>query len=53
MLGTMVYGNQYFVGSQKAGYPRSTFVSSISAVASGVGVNTSAVNSATAGVIIP
>ena len=51
--GTMVYGNQYFVGSQKSGYPRSVFVSSIGGVANGIGANTSVVNAATAGVIIP
>ncbi len=53
MVGTMVFGNQYFVGSQKSGYPKSTFVSSISAVKSGIGANTASVNAATAGVIIP
>ncbi|MEP7381406.1 MAG: Ig-like domain-containing protein [Gemmatimonadota bacterium] len=53
IVGTMAYGNQTFVGSQKSGYPNSVFVSSISAVANGIGANTSAVNAATAGVIIP
>ena len=53
IAGVMVYGNQTFIGKQQAGYPTSTFVSSLSGVAAGIGASVSIVNAATAGVIIP
>ena len=51
--GTVNFGTQVFVGAQKNGYPRATFVSSVSAVPSTRGASTAIVNAATAGVVIP
>ena len=51
--GTMLFANHTFVSSPKGGYPHATFVASIASVESGIGANTSAVNAATAGIIIP
>jgi len=53
ILGTVNYGTQVFIGTQKSGYPNSTFVSSLSSVPATRGASTAAVNAATAGVIIP
>lgn len=53
IYGTISYAGQVFVGAVKSGYPRSQFVSSISAVPSGTGASSTGVAAATAGVVIP
>lgn len=54
VAGTVVWKNYTMIGASRTGYPNGTFAADLAtAMATGRGANTSAVQAATAGVIIP